>query len=226
MHQPAVKTLKRTRDANRTREAILDAAEQLFAERGPEATSFQAIGEAAGVSRGTPGYFFGSKEGLYRAVFDRAFTRVDAILAEAYSEAETAEPREAIARIVSAYLSIPPVIVRLGEREALRGGTTVRDIKPRLDQLRSSLDRLEAMTGTALKDVPAALLLIGIVALAWYPVAQSNTMLVALGFDIDDPEFREQYTRFVTDTLLFGLSREGRAPEGERGLALARLVKS
>jgi TetR/AcrR family transcriptional regulator len=213
MHQPAVTALKRSRNASRTREAILDAAEQLFAERGPEATSFQAIGAAAGVSRGTPGYFFGSKEALYRAVFDRAFTRVDAILAEAYSKAETAEPREALAGIVSAYLSIPPVIVRLGEREALRGGQTIQDLEPRLTQLRSSLDRLDAMTGERLKNVPAPLLLITIVALAWYPVAQSNTMLVALGIDIDDPEFRKDYTRFVTDTLLYGLAQNGDAAE-------------
>ena len=102
---------------------------------------------AAGVSRATPGYFFGSKEGLYRAVFDRAFTRVDAILHDAYAEADSAEPREAIARIVSAYLSIPPELVRLSDREALRGGTTIQDLEPRLSQLRSSVDQLQALTG-------------------------------------------------------------------------------
>ena len=200
--------VKRRRDAGRTREAILDAAEQLFAERGPDATSLQAIGAVAGVSRGAPGYFFGSKEGLYRAVFDRAFTRVDTILDAAYTKAQSEEPRAAIETIVSAYLSIPSVIVRLGEREALRGGLTIQDVEPRLKQLHSSLERLEAMTGTTLKSVPATLLLIGIVALAWYPVAQANTMLVALDIDINDPEFREQYTTFVTETLLLGLARD------------------
>jgi len=200
--------VKRRRDAQRSREAILDAAEHLFAERGYEATSLQLVGTAAGVSRGTPGYFFGSKEGLYRAVFNRAFIRVDAILHAAYSEADGAEPREAIAGIVSAYLSIPHEIVRLGDREALRGGKTIQDIEPRLSQLRSSLDQLQALTGNRLKEVPARLLLICIVALAWYPVSHSATMLPALGLDIDDPAFRSEYTTFVTDLLFRGLARD------------------
>lgn len=54
----------------------------------------------------------------------------------------------------------------------------------------------------------ARLLLICIVALAWYPVSHSGTMLPALDLDVDDPAFREEYTRFVTDLLLYGLARE------------------
>jgi len=199
--------VKRSRDAQRSREAILDAAERLFAERGYEATSLQLVGTAAGVSRATPGYFFGSKEGLYRAVFDRAFARVETILRETYEEAGDAEPREAIARIVSGYLSIPQQFVRLGDREAMRGGEVMQEIEPRLSQLRSSLDRLEALTGNGFKDVPAKLLLISIVALAWYPVSHAATMLPALDLDIDDPHFRDEYTTFVTDLLLHGLAR-------------------
>jgi AcrR family transcriptional regulator len=200
--------VKRTRDAQRSRERILDAAEKLFAERGYDATSLQLVGTAAGVSRATPGYFFGSKEGLYRAVFNRAFTRVDGILREAYTAADGVEPREAIEGIVSAYLSIPHQFVRLGDREALSGGKTIQDIEPRLSQLRSSLDRLDALTGNKLKQVPARLLLICIVALAWYPVSHAGTMLPALDLDIDDPAFRAEYTTFVTDLLLHGLARD------------------
>ena len=59
------------RDAARTRKAILDAAEALFAERGFDAASLADIGRQAGVSRGAPNYFFGSKVNLYRAVLER-----------------------------------------------------------------------------------------------------------------------------------------------------------
>ena len=64
------------RNAARSREAILDAAEELFADRGYDATSLTDVGAAAGVSRGTPGYFFGGKEQLYRAVLERCLERV------------------------------------------------------------------------------------------------------------------------------------------------------
>src|SRR5213079_1883879 len=63
----------RIRDADRSRTTILGAAEALFAERGFEAVSLQEIGDAAGLSRGTPNYFFGSKQDLYVAVLERVF---------------------------------------------------------------------------------------------------------------------------------------------------------
>ena len=67
------KARERVRDAERTRELILDAAERLFAEKGYEESSLADVGSAAGVSRATPGYFFGSKAELHRAVIERCF---------------------------------------------------------------------------------------------------------------------------------------------------------
>lgn len=66
---------ERTRDAERTREAILVAAEDYFARKGFEGTSLHQIAEAAGVARSTPAYFFGSKEALYDAVLARIVAR-------------------------------------------------------------------------------------------------------------------------------------------------------
>src|SRR5713101_224216 len=67
------KSNRRTKAAEASKKAILDAAEALFAEQGYEATSFQQICDLAGVTRGLPNYFFGSKEGLYRSVLERTF---------------------------------------------------------------------------------------------------------------------------------------------------------
>jgi TetR/AcrR family transcriptional regulator len=197
---------KRKRDAEHSRDVILDAAERLFANRGYDGTSLQMVGAAAGVSRATPAYFFGSKEGLYRAVFDRAYTRVDATLREAYARLEGTETRAAITTILTAYLDLPAQFIHLFNREAVRGGTAIQDLEPRLSQIRSSLERLEAITGSRLKRVRADFLLISLVALAWYPTAHASTTLRALDLDIDDPTFRAEYTRFVTDLLLTGLA--------------------
>ena len=59
--------------AARSREALIQAAMDLFAERGYRGTSVQAIGDLAGVSRGSIFWHFGSKEGLLWAVVERAF---------------------------------------------------------------------------------------------------------------------------------------------------------
>ncbi len=59
------------RDAERSRNAILEASAQLFSQHGFNNTSVQQIADAANVARGTPNYFFGSKEELFKAVLER-----------------------------------------------------------------------------------------------------------------------------------------------------------
>ena len=53
----------------------MEAATRLFAERGYRDTSVQAIAEAAGISRGSIFWHFGSKDGLLSAVAEEAFRR-------------------------------------------------------------------------------------------------------------------------------------------------------
>ncbi len=74
-----------------TRERLLDAAEQIFAERGFEGASMRAVTQAAGASVSAANYHFGSKEALLRATLmrrvgplnERRLARLDALEAEA-----------------------------------------------------------------------------------------------------------------------------------------------
>ncbi len=74
-----------------TRERLLDAAEQIFAERGFEGASIRAVTQAAGASVSAANYHFGSKEALLRATLlrcvgplnERRLARLDALEAEA-----------------------------------------------------------------------------------------------------------------------------------------------
>ena len=84
-------------------------------------------GPAAGVSRGTPGYFFGSKAELYRAVLERCFAEVRAAVRSGRERAlASGEPPEMVlAGVVSEYfdfIAASPNFVRLIEWEALTGG--------------------------------------------------------------------------------------------------------
>jgi AcrR family transcriptional regulator len=62
----------RRRDANATRAALLDAAAELFAERGYDRTTVRDIAGRAGVNQALLFRYFGSKEALYAAVVARA----------------------------------------------------------------------------------------------------------------------------------------------------------
>ncbi len=54
-----------------TKEGLIQTAEELFSRRGYEGTGTQEIVRAAGITKPTLYHFFGSKEGLLRAVLDR-----------------------------------------------------------------------------------------------------------------------------------------------------------
>lgn len=53
------------------RERILDQAERLFAQRGYHGTSLREVARASGVRQSLVQYHFKSKEGLFRAIFER-----------------------------------------------------------------------------------------------------------------------------------------------------------
>ncbi len=56
-----------------SRQRILDAAEELFLERGYEKTTLSAIGERCGISYGSIPWHFGNKAGLLYALVVRTF---------------------------------------------------------------------------------------------------------------------------------------------------------
>lgn len=66
---PAMRRTKE--DAQQTREALLDAAELLFARQGVSRTSLQDIAKAAGVTRGAVYWHFEDKAELFNAMMAR-----------------------------------------------------------------------------------------------------------------------------------------------------------
>ena len=71
--------------AERTRAAILAAAEHLFARRGYAATRLEDVADAVGVKRAALFYHFRDKQALYDAVVEDAFGALVARLDEAFS---------------------------------------------------------------------------------------------------------------------------------------------
>ena len=201
----------RERNPARTRAAILDAAEKLFAVKGFDATSLNEVGTAAGVSRGTPGYFFGSKADLYEAVLDRSFTEVrQAVRAgRARALASNQAPDAILAGAVSDYfdfLAARPNFIRLIEREALNGG-------PRLDEVSHISAGQEALAAISaelgLDDSPsgeAAQLLLSIIALCWFHLIHARTVAPAVGVTLENADDLERRRRHIVGLVLNGLA--------------------
>jgi len=82
---------KTPEEAERTRLAILDAAELLFLERGIATTTLEKISRAAGVTRGAFYWYFKDKSELLRALQERAVPQQIAIL-HAVAEEKEGDP--------------------------------------------------------------------------------------------------------------------------------------
>jgi AcrR family transcriptional regulator len=71
-----------------TIEDLLRAARALFADRGYNATSLDAVCDAANVTKGALYHHFSGKQHLFRAVYEREQARLARIVGRAYREAE------------------------------------------------------------------------------------------------------------------------------------------
>ncbi len=143
-----------------TDQAILDAAEDLFATQGFDPTTIKAIGQRAGVNPGLLYYYFPDKAGLYRAVLGRIATALRQGATARLERARTAE--EVIEAIVEAQTELlichpraatliiremidhqaahaQPIIHELAVRlfrpvaEAIERGKTTGTVRPELD---------------------------------------------------------------------------------------------
>jgi AcrR family transcriptional regulator len=168
----------RRRDADRSRVAILDAAETLFAERGYDAVTMAQIGAAAGLSRGTPGYFFSSKGDLHRAVRVRAEATVRMLPAalEVRDAAARRDRQTVLSDAVEAFLNLlssRPALVPLASGPAPDGGAPAH---------------AEAVRRALPPDVADAETAAVALALCWFPFSEPGAAR-ALGVDPGAPDF-------------------------------------
>lgn len=203
-------------NADRSRTAILDAAAALFAERGYTATSLADVGLKAGVSRGTPGYFFGSKAALYSAVIDRCCDEVRQAVRTGRTRARESgrSPQDILAGAVGDYFDFlhgHPEFVRLIERAALGGEELPDELQPAVTAGREALAAIA--DEVALDPSPggeASQLLLSILSLCWFSVVHADTVAAAVGVPLATDADRERRKAHVIALVRSGLAAPAR----------------
>ena len=112
-----------------TRERILAAAFEIFAERGFDGARTRDIADRAGANLGLIKYYFDGKERLWKAAVTRAFAELQAEFAAALPSRDDADPLtwlEYVIRQFVRFVARRPAFMRLMNDEAKRDSARMR----------------------------------------------------------------------------------------------------
>jgi len=190
-------------------QALLAAAERVFAEQGFAGATTAAIAREAGVPKANLHYYFATKEQLYRAVVERV---LNAWLAAASSFDASDDPLEALAAYIGAKMDLAremPLSSRIWSAEIMRGAPIIQDF------LDTTLTEWVASRGAVverwiaagkIKPIDPKFLLYMIWATTQqYANASHEMATLNGGRPLDDAAF-ERAKRQVIDTIISGVA--------------------
>ena len=183
---------ERRRDAERSRQQLLDAAVVEFGTHGFSGARVSEIAQRAGVNKQLISYYFGGKEGLYRAVADRWRA----------GEPEITATADTLAEVVGAYAqatAAQPELLKLLVREGVDGDLGGQDEEAQYARFQRMLAdfRRRQDDGELAGDLDPAYAGLALFGLTAAPVVFPQ-IARALGLDPDSDEFAAEYAAQVT----------------------------
>jgi AcrR family transcriptional regulator len=214
-------------DDPEARARIIAAAQKLFAARGYDGTPVRDIARGAGVNGAMIHYYFGSKEGLYRAILASAAAEVRAQMATMVDGAETTRERlTSFVRAYATYIFGHPDLARVLHREFLSGGKHLKEIARQHYFTNYKLMREGIASGVRageLRRIDIDLAPISLIGMVMIFQLAHPLISVVLGKDEYDEEFIDRLTAHTVDLYLNGAASEksaavssGRRPVAKR----------
>lgn len=176
---------RRKRDAPATQKRLLDAAEREFAERGYAGARLHTIAASASVQTTLIHHYFSDKQGLYRAVIERA---VGPMQVDSWNLLREHQNFEALARgfvsMLMRFYAEHQHLLAIVRHELIAGSTVVRDIlQERITPVASAaiawMKELQHQ-GALLPDIDPTEIVIMTVSLAAYPFVEGPLLNVVV----------------------------------------------
>lgn len=209
------------------RRRILEAATSEFATHGYGGARVERISAAASTVDRMLYYYFGSKEGLFRAVLENAYERLGA--AEQQLDLEQTDPvkglRELVAFTWRYYLAHPEFIRLLNSEnlhrgEHLRQSQRVRALSFPLLSILARLLKRGAASGAFRPRVDAVTVYLTIASLAYFYLSNHYTLSSFLGEDLMSDARQRRWLRHITDLVLaYVAAAPAAAPVSRRAAA-------
>ena len=204
----------RRRDPSRTRESILAAALDEFANRGLAGARVDRIAERAGANKRMLYYYFGSKADLFLAVLEASYASIRS--AERTLRLEHLEPRAAIGRLVrftwNYYLEHPEFLrllnsENLDEGRHLRRSRRVRDMHSPLVGTLGGILRRGEREGVFRRGIDPVQLYISIAGEGYFYLSNRHTLSQIFGRDLMAPGALRARARHMTGLILNAVRR-------------------
>lgn len=209
-------TTARRRDAAATREALLAAGTELFAERGYEGVPVAAIAARAGVNKAMINYHFGGKRKLYLAIVSATFSD---IVASVERLADSPRPAPEVLRTLIAVVGQMvtrhhPHFCTMMLREAVAGG---KHLEPELiDKPMRMLDAVQRIVARGVRDgdfrpvdpLLTHLSLVGSLVFFFATAGFRERVLARRRPAVKPPE-ASAYVKHIQDLLTHGLAAHG-----------------
>jgi AcrR family transcriptional regulator len=196
------------RDAERTRQEILDVATREFADRGFAGGRVDEIAEQTRTTKRMIYYYYGSKEQLFVAVLERAYAEIRA--AEQTIDVDHLDPAAAIRRLAELTFdhqeSHPDfsrlvAIENIHRAEHIAGADLSRQNSPAIELIERILERGYA-DGTFRRRVDAVDLHMMISSFCVFRMANRHTFGAIFDRDLADPALRDRYRRMLGDMVV------------------------
>jgi AcrR family transcriptional regulator len=196
-------------DADATRRDILAVARNEFVEHGLSGARVDAIAERTRTTKRMIYYYFGSKEGLYAAVLQEAYSDIRAH--EGLQDLAGLDPVDALRRLIETmfdYEDSHPDIVRLIAIENIHQATylarlpAIQSVNAGAIATLTSILKAGRSAGAFSRDCEAVDIHLMISALCFYRVSNQHTFGAIFGRDLNAPAIRAQHRTMIVETIL------------------------
>ena len=199
---------KRGRNAERSRQEILAAAEQQFGEKGFYGARIDAIAQQSGLNKNMLYIYYGSKEELYRQVLLNMYSRMEEV--ERRLLESSLEGAELIAELIGAYydfLEHNPSFVNILMSENLMQGQFLKQL-PHECIARKTLSDLAARIrkgcdeGVFRADIDEKQTVLTMITICFCNFSNRYTLSQLTGCDLNDPAVQETRKKQTIDIML------------------------
>ena len=197
----------RANDPERTKADILAVATHEFSEKGLSGARIDEIADRTHTSKRMIYYYYGSKEGLYRAVLEACYRRIRSV--EEKVDLETKPPLDALAELVEFtfdHHNQNPDFIRLVMVENIHHGENIASLPSDVNE--SAIARLSDICrrgkaeGVIRPDIDPLDLHMSISALCFFNVSNRHTFSSIFKIDMASPEATKTRRKNVTDLIL------------------------